>query len=351
MSVVFPKLLKGGSHLIAPGIVVPPGMRIRNPALLKPTLFARQLKEILQVWSTTPGGAARDTLGERVAVMWLQYQYFRRVAAFAYGRNKRRTARQTKSFTRFSCCAPNGALVSLKLSPLATLKDVKRAVAAKSAARCPRAARDPRYVVLTYVLVGWALNMLGFLVFWIPTEGSGIDRSGLAMTTILTAQFMMYEAKVTQVTTWLDMYFSQMIAYQLVAFLLTVHSARRNRMVLALGGDGDYLDKVYRRQYELGEGSGGHFKNVVFFLFNLLFGGRDAFPVDRWARRYFVPFFTVTVTTAPVLPSSSPSMTWAESKRLPSPVTCSTVARSPLLVELMRVFTSPAPPRLPSCCS
>ena len=148
MSVVFPKLLKGGNHLIAPGIVVPPGMRIRNPALLKPTLFARQLKEILQVWSTTPGGAARDTLGERVAVMWLQYQYFRRVAAFAYGRNKRRTARQTKSFTRFSCCAPNGALVSLKLSPLATLKDVKRAVAAKSAARCPRAAKDPRYVVL-----------------------------------------------------------------------------------------------------------------------------------------------------------------------------------------------------------
>ena len=141
------------------------------------------------------------------------------------------------------------------------------------------------------MLVGWALNMLGFLVFWIPTEGSGIDRSGLAMTTILTAQFMMYEAKVTQVSTWLDMYFSQMIAYQLVAFLLTVHSARRNRMVLALGGDGDYLDKVYRRQYELGEGSGMHFKNVVFFLFNLLFGGRDAFPVDRWARRYFVPFF------------------------------------------------------------
>jgi hypothetical protein len=154
--------------------------------------------------------------------------------------------------------------------------------------------RDPRYVVLTYVLVGWALNMLGFLVFWIPTEGSGIDRSGLAMTTILTAQFMMYEAKVTQVNTWLDLYFSQMIAYQLVAFLLTVHSARRNRMVLALGGDGDYLDKVYRRQYELGEGSGGHFKNVVFFLFNLLFGGRDAFPVDRWARRYFVPFFFVS---------------------------------------------------------
>ena len=61
--------------------------------------------------------------------------------------------------------------------------------------------------------------------------------------------------------------------------------------VVALGGDETYLDKVYRRQNELGAGSGRPFKNVVFFLFNLLYGGRDAFSVDRWARRYFVPFF------------------------------------------------------------
>jgi hypothetical protein len=151
--------------------------------------------------------------------------------------------------------------------------------------------RNPAYVVSTYVLVGWALNMLGFLVFWVPTEGSGIDRSGLAMTTILTAQFMMYDAKVTKESTWLDLYFSSMITFQLVAFVLTVHSSRMNRMALALGGDETYLDKVYRRQNELGAGSGRPFKNVVFFLFNLLYGGRDAFSVDRWARRYFVPFF------------------------------------------------------------
>lgn len=71
---VFPKLLEGGNHLIAPGIVIPPGMRIRNPALLNPRHFTGALKEILQVWSTTPSGRARDILGERVATMWLQFQ-------------------------------------------------------------------------------------------------------------------------------------------------------------------------------------------------------------------------------------------------------------------------------------
>ena len=55
----------------------------RSTGTRRPTLFARQLKEILQVWSTTPSGPARETLSERVMVMWLQYRYFRRVVAHA----------------------------------------------------------------------------------------------------------------------------------------------------------------------------------------------------------------------------------------------------------------------------
>ena len=171
----FPVLLDGGNHLIAPGIVVAPGMRIRNPALLKPTLFARQLKEILQVWSTTPSGPARETLSERVMVMWLQYVYFRRVAAHAYERNKTRTARMQRCFIRFSCCCPNGALVSLKLSPLATVHDVKRAVAAKSAAKCKRAARDAKYAVF---LGGEPLHDATCL------EDAGVRRSSTLVLTV-----------------------------------------------------------------------------------------------------------------------------------------------------------------------
>ena len=108
--------------------------------------------------------------------------------------------------------------------------------------------RKPDYVVSTYILVGWALNMLGFLVFWVPVEGTNIDRSGLAVTTILAAQFMMYDAKITLESTWLDSYFSLMFVFQMAAFVLTVYGSRTSRMILALGGDGDYLDKVYRRQ-------------------------------------------------------------------------------------------------------
>ena len=145
---VYPKLLEGGNHLIAPGIVVPPGMRIRNPALLNPRHFSRALKEILQVWSTTPKGYARDVLSERVMVMWLRFVYFKRVATYAYRANKRRTQRQAASFIRFTCFAPNAARISVKLSPLATIKDVKRAVARTKTAQCRDAHRGGKYVVL-----------------------------------------------------------------------------------------------------------------------------------------------------------------------------------------------------------
>ena len=30
----FPRLLEGGGHAIAPGVILPPGMRLRNPAFL-----------------------------------------------------------------------------------------------------------------------------------------------------------------------------------------------------------------------------------------------------------------------------------------------------------------------------
>ena len=145
---IFPKLLEGGNHLIAPGIVVPPGMRIRNPALLNPRHFSRALKEILQVWSTTPKGYARDVLSERVATMWLRFQYFKRVATYAYLANKRRTKRQAESFIRFTCFAPNANRVSVKLSPLATIKDVKRILGRTRTAKCRNAHVGDTYVVL-----------------------------------------------------------------------------------------------------------------------------------------------------------------------------------------------------------
>jgi len=149
--------------------------------------------------------------------------------------------------------------------------------------------RDPSYVVGTYVLVGWAFNMVGFLVFWIPVEGTGMDRSGLAITTILAAQFMMYDAKVTTESTWLDFYFACMLCFQFFSFLLTVHSARMNRYTVAHGGDDEYLTRVFAYQKMTRRRSRVH--NVSFFIFNLIYGGLDAFWIDRWARRLLLPSF------------------------------------------------------------
>ncbi|KAH8047431.1 GABA-A receptor [Aureococcus anophagefferens] len=143
--------------------------------------------------------------------------------------------------------------------------------------------RDPSYVVGTYVLVGWAFNMVGFLVFWIPVEGSGIDRSGLAITTILAAQFMMYDAKVTSETTWLDYYFAIMLCFQFFSFVLTVHSARMNRYTMSHGGDDEYVIKVFAYQDRIQRKSMAH--RLGFFIFNFVYGGLDAFWIDRWARR------------------------------------------------------------------
>ena len=151
--------------------------------------------------------------------------------------------------------------------------------------------RDPGFIVSTYVLVGWAFNMVGFLVFWLPVEGSGIDRSGVAITTILAAQFMMYDAKITKESTWLDLYFSIMLVFQFLAFVLMVHSSRMNRIIVTHGGDDDFFARVHAAQEKIRRRSRAH--GVIFFLYNLLYGGLDCFWIDRMCRRVLVPVFFV----------------------------------------------------------
>ena len=49
----FPRLLEGGGHAIAPGVILPPGMKLRNPAFLKPRHFRSTLTETLLVWDVS----------------------------------------------------------------------------------------------------------------------------------------------------------------------------------------------------------------------------------------------------------------------------------------------------------
>jgi len=90
--------------------------------------------------------------------------------------------------------------------------------------------RDPSYVFLTYVLVGWAFNMIAFSAFWFP-RGSSVDRAGLSIGGIITAQFMLYDAKVTVKWVWLDTYLMVMLLFQFLCFALIMLSAHYDRHI------------------------------------------------------------------------------------------------------------------------
>ena len=150
--------------------------------------------------------------------------------------------------------------------------------------------RDPQFAAMSYVLVGWAFNLLGFTVFWIRAEGAGIDRSAVAITTILAAQFMMYEAKVTKVFTWLDWYFVIMLIYQFFAFhAVAVKSSRDYRQQQAAGGDEKFFIRVKAAQSKIRRRSKAD--DWTFWLFNLIFAGLETNAPDRaasegsWCRR------------------------------------------------------------------
>ena len=162
--------------------------------------------------------------------------------------------------------------------------------------------RDSQFAVMSYVLVGWAFNLLGFTVFWIRAEGAGIDRSAVAITTILAAQFMMYEAKVTKVFTWLDWYFVIMLVYQFLAFILLVKSSRDYRQQQAAGGDEKFFIRVKAAQSKIRRRSKAD--DWTFWLFNLIFAGLETNALDRAARRIMVPsFFVVQIIISFVNPT------------------------------------------------
>jgi hypothetical protein len=170
--------------------------------------------------------------------------------------------------------------------------------------------RDSQFVSLSYVLVGWAFNLLGFTVFWIRAEGAGIDRSAVAITTILAAQFMMYEAKVTKVFTWLDWYFVIMLIYQFLAFILLVKSSRDYRQQQAAGGDEKFFIRVKAAQSKIRRRSRAD--DWTFWLFNLMFAGLETNALDRAARRIMVPsFFVVQIVICFVNPTDwSSAVIW-----------------------------------------
>jgi hypothetical protein len=127
----FPRLLERGGYAVAPGVVLPPGMRVRNPAFLKPRLFRAALTETLLVWDVS-AGQARLALGRKVEKLWVRCQTFKKWARVVYARNVKRARALKASSIRVACGVPSGGMLPLKLSPLDQVGDVKEILAKKN---------------------------------------------------------------------------------------------------------------------------------------------------------------------------------------------------------------------------
>ena len=167
----FPRLLEGGGHAIAPGVILPPGMRLRNPAFLKPRHFRSTLTETLLVWDVS-SGQDRIALGRKVEGLWVRCQTFRKWAKVVYAANVRRARKLRASHIRFAVAVPSGAMMTLKLSPLDQVGRVKVLIAQRKPALMTK--KLSRYVVM---LDGIALDD------WLTLHDAGVrEASSLVVT-------------------------------------------------------------------------------------------------------------------------------------------------------------------------
>ena len=141
----FPRLLEGGGHAVAPGVILPPGMKLRNPAFLKPRHFRSTLTETLLVWDVS-GGQDRIALGKKVEGLWVRCQTFRKWAKVVYAANVKRARKLRASHIRFAVAVPSGAMMTLKLSPLDQVGRVKVLLSQKKPAMMTK--KLSKYVVM-----------------------------------------------------------------------------------------------------------------------------------------------------------------------------------------------------------
>jgi hypothetical protein len=167
----FPRLLEGGGHAVAPGVILPPGMKLRNPAFLKPRHFRSTLTETLLVWDVS-SGQDRVALGKKVEGLWVRCQTFRKWAKVIYAANVKRARKLRASHIRFAVAVPSGAMMTLKLSPLDQVGRVKVLLSQKKPAMMTK--KLAKYVVM---LDGVALDD------WFTLHDAGVrEASSLVVT-------------------------------------------------------------------------------------------------------------------------------------------------------------------------
>jgi len=151
--------------------------------------------------------------------------------------------------------------------------------------------RDPFFVISVYILFAWVLNVVAFGQFWMSAD-SGYDRCGLAITTTLTLSVLKFDATISKIPTWIEMFFSVNLCFQITAFVtslaVALHPFDRDAAIEKLG------DRVIAWT----------FPNVMMLAFEFIWGGETVAPADRIARRIQVPCFLLINMILPFYPRS-----------------------------------------------
>mmetsp|Transcript_15621 Transcript_15621/g.36566 ORF Transcript_15621/g.36566 Transcript_15621/m.36566 type:complete len:778 (-) Transcript_15621:197-2530(-) len=146
-----------------------------------------------------------------------------------------------------------------------------------------KAVKKTSFTMWAYVITTSVLNIISFSQLYIPPRD---DRTGLGLTTVLTAMVLQMEARVSAVTTWLDIFLTISLFFQFSAFLVSV-VARRTIRKYYKKEDPDSVAELNSEFWLLKEA------NFLERILVLIMGSPLLIAEDRWSRRLQVPLFGI----------------------------------------------------------
>jgi len=145
-----------------------------------------------------------------------------------------------------------------------------------------------------FILPAFVLNIVSFSTFYLPGND---DRTALGVTSVLAQMVLQIEARVATSFSWLDMFLTLSLAFQVTSFAASIKARRTANEVQ----DGWRFDVSYCGHSDRNDEASENLAQrlVLFFL-----GSHKAFPEDRFGRRFQVPLFCILSLGWCFLPTS-----------------------------------------------
>jgi hypothetical protein len=171
---VYPFFILGGKKVVAQGVVLPPGMKIRHPSLLFSTNFVHTIKEFLYIWETTRDAVGREMLSNNIRNLWVYNSIFHIWARNVHDRNEARTEALKLARIRLTVMLL-GTKVDICVSPLVNGTSVMALAVKKRRSVSKNVRKQSQGMVLSFqgVIIDDKRTLLDALV---------VDRSTLQMT-------------------------------------------------------------------------------------------------------------------------------------------------------------------------